>query len=477
MIKLRITPLMIVILCLIFLFGGKAIARSYSTNFPLSENPISEGGNWINGKTTGVDWNNVITDWTKAYGTMDGSVNYVDDTAILTGSWGSDQTAQAIVYSAVTSNGGWEEVELRLRSSLSAHICTGYEVLFSANPSNGYVQIVKWLGPLGSWYLMDARSHPGVVSGDEVKATISGTNPVTITAYINGTQVLQVTETTADSYGGTAPYTTGSPGIGFYNYNGGIGNSLFGFSSFTATDELSSNCSYALSPVGVSVDASGGSGNIAVTTQSGCSWSASTGVSWITITSGASGSGSGTVAYTVAANTGTSRTSATTIAGQIFTFTQSGISPFNISASAGPGGSISPSGSVSVTNGGSQSFTITPKVGYIVDNVTVDGASKGAVTSYTFKNVTANHTIAATFKAKTYTISASAGSGGSISPSGSVSVTNGGSQSFTIIPNVSYVVYNVTVDRASKGAVTSYTFNNVTANHTIAATFKRRTWR
>jgi hypothetical protein len=104
--------------------------------------------------------------------------------------------------------------------------------------------------------------------------------------------------------------------------------------------------------------------------------------------------------------------------------------------------------------------------------VTVDGASAGAVTTYTFSNVTANHTISASFAARTYTITSSAGAGGTISPSGTVQVTSGSSQTFTITPNSGYSVSGVTVDGASAGAVTTYTFSNVTANHTIAAAFQ-----
>ena len=68
-----------------------------------------------------------------------------------------------------------------------------------------------------------------------------------------------------------------------------------------------------------------------------------------------------------------------------------------ITATAGANGSISPSGAVTVAHGGNQTFTITPNGGYSVANVLVDGASAGPVTAYAFTNVTANHTITATF--------------------------------------------------------------------------------
>jgi hypothetical protein len=145
---------------------------------------------------------------------------------------------------------------------------------------------------------------------------------------------------------------------------------------------------------------------------------------------------------------------------------------FTITASAGTNGSISPSGAVTVGQGANQSFTLTPNSGFSVGSVTVDGASVGAVTSYTFSNVQANHTISATFTSlPTFTITASAGSGGSISPSGTITVNSGASQSLTITASSGFKVSSVTVDGASQGAITSYTFSNVQANHTISATF------
>ena len=109
-----------------------------------------------------------------------------------------------------------------------------------------------------------------------------------------------------------------------------------------------------------------------------------------------------------------------------------------------------------------------------MSDVRVDGSSVGAVTTYTFSNVRANHTISASFTTSastTYTITASAGSNGSISPSGSVILSQGSSRTFTITPNSGYRVSDVRVDGSSVGAVTTYTFSNVRANHTIIASF------
>ncbi len=230
---------------------------------------------------------------------------------------------------------------------------------------------------------------------------------------------------------------------------------------------------------------------------------------------------------------------------------------YTITATAGTGGTISPSGSVSLNYGANQTFTITANTGYGISSVLVDGASVGAVSTYTFSNVTANHTISASFTAntytlsvtkagtgtgtitsspagincgstcsytynsgtavtltaapdasstfagwsgacsgtgtcsvtmdaaksvtatftlKTYTITASAGTGGTISPSGSVSLNYGANQTFTITANTNYGITSVLVDGASVGAVSTYTFSNVTASHTISASFTTNTY-
>ena len=154
------------------------------------------------------------------------------------------------------------------------------------------------------------------------------------------------------------------------------------------------------------------------------------------------------------------------------TFSPSTAQTYAITVTAPSGGSISPSGTIAVAVGASRTFTITPNTGYVISDVKVDNVSVGAVTSYSFTNVNANHTISATFALKTYTIAVSASSNGTINPSGSVSVTHGASRSFTITPSSGYQIDRVLVDGTSVGAVTTYSFTNVTANHTLSAAYK-----
>ncbi len=150
---------------------------------------------------------------------------------------------------------------------------------------------------------------------------------------------------------------------------------------------------------------------------------------------------------------------------------------YTITANAGANGNIVPSGKIEVKEGESKAFTMTPADGYAVEDVKVDGVSVGVRTAYTFTNVSANHTVAVTFKAvvepeKKYTVTATAGKNGKISPTGAVSVTAGGSQTFTVTPDANYIVDDVKVDGKSVGPQTTYTFASVAADHTIEATFK-----
>ena|GEM_PF-6135213 len=93
----------------------------------------------------------------------------------------------------------------------------------------------------------------------------------------------------------------------------------------SASDVTTVACAYTISPISQSFTAEAGTGSVTVSTASGCSWIATSNAIWLTITSGSSGSGNGTVNYSVAANTSTSpRTGTLTVAGQTFTVSQGG---------------------------------------------------------------------------------------------------------------------------------------------------------
>ena len=145
---------------------------------------------------------------------------------------------------------------------------------------------------------------------------------------------------------------------------------------------------------------------------------------------------------------------------------------YTVTASCGENGTIDPYGAQSFEYGETPTFTVTPNAGYAIEHVYVDGEEVELTNNaYTFAALTANHTISATFTADNYTITATAGNNGSIDPDGENVVMAGSTVVYTITPATGYEIEDVTVDGQSVGAVSTYTFENVAANHTIAATF------
>ena len=152
-------------------------------------------------------------------------------------------------------------------------------------------------------------------------------------------------------------------------------------------------------------------------------------------------------------------------------FTFAGGTVHTITPTAGTGGLISPSTPVTVANGASQTFTITPLDGYTIADVKVDGTSVGAVTTYTFSNITSDHTISATFKTS-YTIISTAGENGTIDPLGTTTFNSGDNQTYTITPDPGYDIMFVLVDGNTVPIASTYSFNGINANHTIDVGFK-----
>ena len=209
--------------------------RSYRTRFRQDEDPLSEGGIWVNGKTDGIDWVDIVVRNGVAYGGMSRMAvaeqrlqqanldpgatagaapvgDYDDPTAVLGGVWGRNQHGKARVFSRNQTEDYFQEVEIRLRSAIAPHSCTGYEVFWRClKNSSAYAEIVRWNGKAGDFTSLARRTGPdcGVQEGDLVEATVFGN---VISSYINGIQILETTDDV---------FAEGSPGIGF---NFGVGN-------------------------------------------------------------------------------------------------------------------------------------------------------------------------------------------------------------------------------------------------------------
>jgi chitodextrinase len=195
-----------------------ATTRSYSTNFDLVENPIAEGGVWSH---NGLDWSLVQTNNGMAFGTQTGTNGYDDSYAILSG-FSPDHTVSGVIQlSSSIDTSCSHEVELLLRWSDSAHSAQGYEVVLSFD--GAYAQVVRWNGTIGDFTVLANSYYPTLKDGDVFSASIAGN---VITAYVNGNQIIQTTDST---------YTSGNPGMGFFRRNCGT-SADYGFRSFTASE-------------------------------------------------------------------------------------------------------------------------------------------------------------------------------------------------------------------------------------------------
>jgi hypothetical protein len=198
-------------------------AGSHTTSFDSTENPVSEGGKWYRANNA---WTNVRTANGFAYGTNGITNSYDDAYALLAGSFGPDQTIEAVIYRDPSlPSGAVNEVELLMRMSDDSGNVRGYEALFNAS---GNFDIVRWNGPFGSFTNLPL-SQSGywgrpLVSGDVVKATIIGN---VITTYINGVLMAKATDST---------FKTGQPGMGFF-IRPGYGQAGLGLTSYTVTSK------------------------------------------------------------------------------------------------------------------------------------------------------------------------------------------------------------------------------------------------
>lgn len=160
------------------------------------------------------------------------------------------------------------------------------------------------------------------------------------------------------------------------------------------------------------------------------------------------------------------------------------VTEWTLNAAAGEHGAVAPAGLVRVADGASQTFHVMPAAGYHLSEVRLDRAPvplMGA-TEYTVAAVHANHTLRFAFApdtapgadpepVKTWTVTATAGAGGAIQPSGAIAVNQGTSVRFTLAPAAGYRVADLLVDGASRGPVSSYLLRGVASDHTLAATF------
>lgn len=191
-----------------------------------------------------------------------------------------------------------------------------------------------------------------------------------------------------------------------------------------------SNCNYGLSPTSTNLTVNGGTGSVAVTTGVGCTWTAVSNVGWITITGGNSGTGSGTVSYTVAVNSGPTRAGTLTVAGQTVTVTQASgctytLNATNVTASAGDGAI-----NITVTAGVGCAWTAISNVGWLGIHSGSSGTGNGTVNFSVGANAGPARTGTLTIAGQTVTISQANGCTYTLSSTNTTAIS--GSSSGTV---------------------------------------------
>jgi len=295
-----------------------------------------------------------------------------------------------------------------------------------------------------------ARTGTATIAGQTFTVTQSGScatsiNPASQSIGAAGGSGIPIAVTTATGCAWTAAttdswitITAGASGNGNGTVNfsvaagsgpARIGALIVAGQTFTVTQ--ASGCSYAINPSSQSIGAAGGAGSaVSVTTATGCAWTSTTAATWITITSGASGSGNGAVNFTAAANTGGNRTGTVTIAGQTFTLTQTTGCAYGISPNSQSIGTAGGAGSaVSVTTAAGCAWTATTTDTWISITSATSGSGNGTVNFTAAANTGPGRTGTITIGGQTFTLTQATGCSYGINPTSQSMSKNGGAGS------------------------------------------------
>lgn len=177
-----------------------------------------------------------------------------------------------------------------------------------------------------------------------------------------------------------------------------------------------SGCTVGLSPDSQSMPSSGGSGTVAVSAGAGCAWTAVSTASWITVSSGSSGSGNGTVAFKVDATTGPGRTGAITIAGRTFTVNQGQGCTFSLPAGAATASAGGATGTFDVRTSDGCGWAAASNVGWVTITSGTTGSGNGSVGYTVAPNTGAQRTGTITAAGQPFSIVQDAGCSYSIAP-------------------------------------------------------------
>jgi hypothetical protein len=450
-------PILVVLVAAFAFAGGAGAMVNEATNLPWIASDQADyspgstvhltGGNWQPGEDVQINTNDTIGNtWSQTdHATADASGNVTDDVT-LPDSFVASYTVTATGASGATATATFTDGNVNVRAQSGA---AAIGVTFPAGSVNVF--------------------NSGTCGGSVVSSNGSFTTSTSANTFVNsgvGAASGQSARLTAPS-----PVTIGSTTYTFHDWS--VNNNA----TLVSTSGTSACFASAGTPALTLIATYTASTAFTVTASAGANGSISPSGS-VSVNSGA------TTAFTVTPATGYHISTVTgcggTLVGSTYTtgaitadctVTASfAINTYTVTPSAGTHGSLTPATAQTVNYNATTAFTVTPDTGYHINTVTGCG---GTLSGFTFTTnlITADCTVTASFAIDTRTITASAGTNGSISPSGSVSVNYGSDQTFTFTPDSHYHVLDVTVDGVSQGPSATYTFTNVTANHTIAVSF------
>jgi hypothetical protein len=169
------------------------------------------------------------------------------------------------------------------------------------------------------------------------------------------------------------------------------------------------SCGYAIpAPASASFTAAGGNGSFVVATNNACSWTAKSEVNWITITSSATGHGSTTISFAVAANTGVARTGTVTVEGQTFTVSQAAPCAYAVTTSAQSFPDVGGNASATITTDGACAWTAASNASWIAITSAASGTGNATVAFTVAANTGAARTGTLTIAGQAVTLSQAA---------------------------------------------------------------------
>ena len=404
-------------------YNGKVTGTSNHNNALALNNTASSVANFRQAVSGGCSYSLNTASTSVGSGAATGSLGVTAGSGC---SWTSSSNAAWITITSGASGNGNGSVGFSVQANTAGTSRSG--TLTVAGKTFTVTQAAATCGA----FSLSPSSKNVAASGGSVSVSVSGTSGCSRTATSNAAWI-SVTSGASGTGSGTVGLSVAANTAGTSR----TGTATVAGKTFAVIQAAATCSAFSLSPSSQSVAASGGSVSVSVGGTSGCSRTATSNAAWIAVTSGASGTGSGTVGLSVAANTaGTSRSGTATIGGRTFTVSQSAASCTQFTISPGSATVGASGGTVSVAVSGMSGCTRTASSNASWLTVTggTSGTGSGTVTLSVAANAAgASRTGTATIAGRTFTVTeAAVACSYAISPSSASVAAGGGTGSFTL---------------------------------------------